>query len=115
MIRYCGVQFGQGRQSRRLVWREEVVLVEAADGGDPLAGWYALGTGGVDGLDVGDGVGVLQGRVVAGSVAHQHDVVVIVDDAGHDGAAVEVDDPLTRPLEFGTMAHLDEPTTLDAD
>ena len=30
--------------------------------------------------------------MVAGAVAHQHDVVVIVDDAGYHGAAAQIDD-----------------------
>ncbi len=59
-----------------------------------------------------DGSRRFEPRVVAGAKAEQHDVIVIVDQTGHCGAAVQVD-------RLGTGAELAagkiEPAVLDGD
>ena len=34
--------------------------------------------------------------MIAGPVAHDHDVIVVVDNAGHHGALTKIDDPSAR-------------------
>jgi hypothetical protein len=85
--RHRGVQLGQCRQPHLA----ELVEVESADRGDELPGRHRARPVPVDPRHVGEGVRVLQRRVVAGPVAHQHQVVVVVDDARDRGAAAQVD------------------------
>ncbi len=110
------VELGQGRQARRRGRRRhEVVAVEPADRGDPCTVGDVLGPLGVGLLDVFDGVGVLERRVMAGPVPHQDDVVVVVDDPGDDGAPLEVD-RLGVPAVAATVPALadgGEPAVLD--
>ncbi len=89
VVRQRRVELGQRRQP----YLGELVEVEAADRGDELAGRHASRAVAEGPLDVGDGIGVLQRRVPPGPVAHQDDVVVVVDDARDGGAAAQVDRP----------------------
>ena len=50
----------------------------------------AFATLGDSRLHIFDGGRCFEPRVVAGAKAEQHDVIVIVDQAGHGGAAVQV-------------------------
>ena len=91
-----------------------MILVEASDRRDPSAGGNPRRASGIHRLNVRDGVRVLQRRVVPGSIAHQHDVVVVVDDAGHDRASLQVDHLRALALMIaGTLTDLGEPSVLD--
>ena len=70
-----------------------MVPVEPSDRRDPCAAWNGLGARRERLLDVANREGVLERRMVAGPIPHQHDVVVVVDDARHRRAAFQVDHP----------------------
>src|SRR5262249_51408995 len=87
----CRVELRQRGQPRILTRREQLIPVKAADRGDPCTSRDRPGTGGNEFLHVGNRRSVLERHVIAGTIPHEHDVVVVVDDAGYDRASSEVD------------------------
>ncbi len=87
MIGRGGVQFCQRRQALF----GELRRVPAAHGRDEFPGRNRFRARGDGRLNVFDGSRRFEPRIVAGAQAEQHDVIVIVDQAGHRGAAVQVD------------------------
>jgi hypothetical protein len=89
-----------------------MVAVKAADGRDPRAARYVSGARREDLLHVADRGGVFERRVIPGPVPHQHHVIVVVDDARHDGAAFQVD-PAARGRCRRRVAHRGDPAGAD--
>ena len=114
-VRQCRVELGQGGQPVLA----ELVDVEAADRGDEPAVADAARPGPVGRLHVRDRVRVLQRGVVTGPVAHQHDVVVAVDDAGDRGPPAQVDQPrlVLEPVlgRVDVVAGVHDPALADRD
>ena len=82
------VELGQ----RRMTMFGPLVGMPAAHGGNPCALRNILAARGQCFLDFPNRSGVLQNRVVAGTIRQADDVDVRFDQPGHDGAAAEVDD-----------------------
>ena len=102
VVRYRRVELadrGEAAARRNARRRIQVIGVEAADSGNPRVAVGQPGcTRGIDLLHVLDRQRVLERRVEAGPVAHQHDVVVVVDDPRHHRAAAQVDDLRVGPV-----------------
>src|SRR5262245_49760317 len=91
MVRRHAVEFRQCRETRRRWCRRELVDVETADRGDPLAIIQAIRALFYCRQHFIDGAGILQPGVMAWPEAEQHDVIVVVYEAWHDRAAFQVD------------------------
>src|SRR5262249_8705437 len=73
------VQFGQRRQTGRLIWRYQMVPVKAANRRDPSLGRDSLCPSRKGLLNVANGERILKRSMVAGPIPHEHNVIVIVD------------------------------------
>src|SRR5581483_2174543 len=92
MIGESGIEFSERGQALF----GHLLRIEITQGGDELPGGNGLGLGLEHGLNVGDGRRGLQADIVAGAHAEQHDVIVIIDQAGNGGTAAKVDGPRAR-------------------
>ena len=94
-----------GSAAISLEWNPPIVVIHSPAGSG--------GARGIDRLHIGDRVRVFERRVVPWTVAHQHQVVMVVDDPRHHGAAAQVDHHRLRSaLHAGRMADFDEPPVL---
>jgi len=109
MIRVGRVQLGERRHPLFSELRE----VPAAHRRDEAAGGNRLRARSDDRLHVRDRRRGFEARVVAGPQAEQDDVVVVVDEAGHDRPALEIDRPRAWAERAAALAHRREHAALN--
>ena len=86
-----GVELRERRQPGVRIRRDELIPMTASDRGDPRTARDGCRARGDTFLHIGNRGRVLERHVIPGTISHEHDVVVVVDDAGHDGASSEID------------------------
>ena len=112
MVGEGGVEFGEGGKTLL----RELFDVPVAERGDEFAGGDVFGADAQHVLNFGYGGGRFEADVVAGPHAEQDDVIVIIDQAGDDGASFEVDGLGARvELEISRGADCGESAILDCD
>src|SRR5262245_49193446 len=86
-----------------------MVPVKAADRRDPGAGRNSLCPSRKSLLNVVNGECILERRMVAGPIPHEHNVIVIVDDARYRRASLQINGADSRPTSRGGTADGPEP------
>ena len=87
--------------------------MKSTDRGDPRTARDPLRTRRNGLLNIPNRVGILERRVVARTISHQHDVIVIVDNAGHDRAPPQINDADARSPPGSRAAHCGEAAISD--
>ena len=91
MIGRDGIELGERWKARRRRRRHELIDVEAADRRDPFAVRQRRCLRGERFERGRNRMRVLEPSIVAGAKSEQHDVIVVVDDTGDHGAALQID------------------------
>ena len=112
MIGCRGIELGQRRQPLL----GELRRIPSAHRRDEAAGGHALRSRLDHRLHLGDRGRAFERRVIPGPDAEQDDVIVVVDEAGHDRAAAQVDFARARTQALiAARSDSREPAILDRD